>query len=228
MTGGLVKRDIAEFFPPGQQALFQDCLLRAPPGVMDRVSLLAPPVPALRKGCRVTITRPDFAGRIKLSLGPGEAHIRIETCGPANLDIRTWRKCNLTISKGTTINQARIVCDDADILVGEDGLWSDEILIQSNDQHGIVDLETMALCNPGRRRIVIHDHVWIGRRTTIMPDVEIGKGGILATGAVLTSDMPENTIFAGVPARQIRKNVSWSRAPGGFSEMEKQIMGLLP
>lgn len=47
-------------------------------------------------------------------------------------------------------------------------------------------------------------------------------------GCPLTQrDMPENTIFAGGPARQIRKNMSWSRPPTGFSKMENPMMGLL-
>ncbi len=82
------------------------------------------------------------------------------------------------------------------------------------------------MINAGRRHITIGGHVWIGRRTILMPDVNIGKGAILAAGAVLTSDMPDNMIYAGVPARQIRSGVSWSRAPNGFSPAEEQFMGL--
>ena len=106
--------------------------------------------------------------------------------------------------------------------VGEDGLWSDEILIQSNDQHGIIDLDTMQVINGGRRYIHIGEHVWIGRRTIVMPDVRIGRGSILGAGAILTSDMPENVIFAGVPAREVKSNVSWSRSPAGFSAAERR------
>ncbi|MDK3020974.1 acyltransferase [Pseudodonghicola flavimaris] len=65
----------------------------------------------------------------------------------------------------------------------------------------------------------------IGAGTTMMPDVEIGFGSILAAGAILTSDMPEKTIFAGVPARQIRRNVTWSRQTHGFSEAETAAFG---
>jgi len=228
MSGKMVERDVADFFPAQRRTLFQDCLVCASEAVLDRISLQAPPTPGLRKGCRIVVTQPDFLGRLSISLGPGQTNIRIEGRGPINLDVRTWRHSRLTIAEGTTINQARIICDDADIAVGKDGLWSDEILVQSNDQHGIIDLNTMKVCNAARRRIMIHDHVWVGRRSILMPDVEVGKGAILAAGAILTSDMPENTIFAGVPARLIRENVSWSRAPVGFSTAERRLMGVLP
>lgn len=226
MTPPMVERDIAEFLPAEQRHLFQDCLLQAPQATLDKIAFRAPPAPGLRKGFRVVVTASDLQGRVKIALGPGQGRIQIDTSGPVNLDIRTWRHCTFTLGEGTTVNQARVVCDEADIVVGRDGLWSDEILVQSNDQHGIVDLKTMSLCNAGRRRIVIGDHVWIGRRSMVMPDVEIGKGAILAAGAVLTTDMPANTIYAGIPARQIRDQVSWSRATSGFSEQERLLMNL--
>jgi len=226
MSGKRVERDIAEFVQPQQRDLFRDCLLQVPEAALDRISIKSPSVPGLRQGYRIAVTAPDFQGKLKLLLGPGTGRLLIDTCGPVNLDIRMWHESSVTIGRGTTVNQARIVCDDADITVGEDGLWSGDILVQSNDQHGIVDLETMELRNAGRRRITIGEHVWIGRRTIIMPDVEIGKGAILGAGSVLTSDMPPNTIFAGVPARPIRENVSWSRSPKGFSAAERRLMNI--
>ena len=49
----------------------------------------------------------------------------------------------------------------------------------------------------------ISDYVWIGARSTIMPGVTIGKGAIVGTCSVVTKDVPENAIVAGVPARVI-------------------------
>ncbi len=51
--------------------------------------------------------------------------------------------------------------------------------------------------------ITVHDFVWIGTRCTILPGVTIGKGAVIAAGAVVTRDVPDRTIFAGVPARKI-------------------------
>jgi acetyltransferase-like isoleucine patch superfamily enzyme len=226
MTGKMIKRDICEFFPEEKHHLMRDCLLICPEDMPGRVRFSLAPDRRLREGYRVEITNPGFRGQMHVLLGPGTGQIRIDTAGPVSLDVRMFRETSLTIGRGTTINGARIVCDYADVVIGCDGLWSDEIIVQSNDQHGIVDLTTGEVMNAGRRRIEIGDHVWIGRRTTIMPDVAIGRGGILATGAVLTSDMPGNTIFAGVPARQIRDDVSWSRSPGGFVAKERSILEL--
>ena len=48
--------------------------------------------------------------------------------------------------------------------------------------------------------VVIGDDVWIGTRVIILPGVKIGNGVIFADGAVVTKDVPENALVAGVPA----------------------------
>lgn len=53
------------------------------------------------------------------------------------------------------------------------------------------------------RPITIGDNVWIGRRAIIFPGVTIGEGSVISTGAVVTSDVPANTVVAGNPARRI-------------------------
>lgn len=218
------ERDIRDFIMPDMRRFFQDSTISASEDAFANISLGTPPVPGPRQ-YKVSVTTPKILGNIRFALGPGSGTIEIGSAGPIRLDIRTWRRVKLTIGKGTTFNGARIVCDDADVFIGEDGLWSDEILVQSNDQHGIIDLETMRPLNNRRRRIVIGDHVWIGRRATIMPDVRIGDGSILGTGSLLTVDMPERVIFGGCPAKLIRSNVSWSRSPAGFNEAERNLLG---
>lgn len=51
--------------------------------------------------------------------------------------------------------------------------------------------------------VIIEDYVWIGSRATILPGVRIGKGAVVAAGAVVTKDVPDLHIVAGVPAVQI-------------------------
>ena len=61
-----------------------------------------------------------------------------------------------------------------------------------------------------RMPIVIEDDVWIGAKATILGNVKIGKGSIVAAGAVVTKNVNEYDIVAGVPAKVIgnRKNNS--------------------
>lgn len=63
----------------------------------------------------------------------------------------------------------------------------------------------------GRRRhlgiakpVTIGDDVWVGGNATICPGVTIGSNVVVAAGAVVTHDVPDNTLVGGVPARKIR------------------------
>jgi maltose O-acetyltransferase len=53
------------------------------------------------------------------------------------------------------------------------------------------------------RPVTIEDHVWIGTRATILPGVRLGRGCVVAAGAVVTRDVPPLAIVGGVPAAQI-------------------------
>ena len=57
--------------------------------------------------------------------------------------------------------------------------------------------------------IHIGDNVWIGGRAVINPGVKIGNNVVIASGAVITKDVPDNLIVGGNPARAI-KNASLS------------------
>lgn len=59
-----------------------------------------------------------------------------------------------------------------------------------------------------RSRVSIGDDVWIGQNAIVMPGVTIGGGAIVAAGAVVTKDVPEYAIVAGVPAKIIRSRKS--------------------
>jgi len=53
--------------------------------------------------------------------------------------------------------------------------------------------------------IVIEDDVWLGAGAIVTDGVRIGKGAVIAAGAVVTEDVPPQTVVAGVPARAIRQ-----------------------
>ncbi len=55
------------------------------------------------------------------------------------------------------------------------------------------------------RPIVIEDGAWIGLGAMILPGVRVGRGAIVAAGAVVTRDVPENVMVAGNPAVVVRR-----------------------
>lgn len=173
---------------------------------------------------QVEITAHDFAGRLNIHLGPGSGHIRIDGAGPIHADIWMMRNSTFKIGAGSTINQAAFVIADADVEIGKDNLWSSEILVQASDQHGIVDLNDMSVINGHRRRIVFRDHVWVGRRVTVLPDLTVEFGSILGAAAVVTKDVPKFCIAVGNPAVVRRSGTTWSRRTNGLNDLEKTLL----
>ena len=64
-------------------------------------------------------------------------------------------------------------------------------------RHLIPDLEITA-------PIVVGNNVYIGTRSIIMPGVTIGNNCIIAAGSVVTKDVPDNSVWGGVPAKHIK------------------------
>lgn len=56
------------------------------------------------------------------------------------------------------------------------------------------------LCKP----IIIKQNAWIGAGATILPGVTIGENAVVAAGAVVARDVPENTVVGGIPAKIIK------------------------
>ena len=53
--------------------------------------------------------------------------------------------------------------------------------------------------------IIIDDDVWIGHHVTILTGVHVGQGVVIAAGAVVTKDVPDHSLVAGVPAKIIKQ-----------------------
>lgn len=64
--------------------------------------------------------------------------------------------------------------------------------------------------NPQERKqlqvkpVVIKQNAWIGAGATILPGVTIGENSVVAAGAVVSKDVPANTIVAGIPAKVVK------------------------
>ena len=55
------------------------------------------------------------------------------------------------------------------------------------------------------KQVIIGDDVWIGTNAVILPGVTIGRHSVVAAGAVVTKDVPEHSLVAGVPAKIIKE-----------------------
>jgi acetyltransferase-like isoleucine patch superfamily enzyme len=59
--------------------------------------------------------------------------------------------------------------------------------------------------------IVVKKGAWLGAAATVMPGVTIGENAVVAAGALVTRDVPDNAVVGGVPARII-KNLASAKA----------------
>ncbi len=107
---------------------------------------------------------------------------------------------NIIFGKNVFINAGCKFQDQGGIVIG------DRVLIG----HNVVLATLNHSQNPKKRAnlipgsIHIGDDVWIGANVTVCPGVSIGNGAIVAAGAVVTKDVPANTIVGGVPAKFIK------------------------
>lgn len=94
------------------------------------------------------------------------------------------------------------------IVVGNNLLTGRYVLITDNT-HGMLTEDELAI-HPAERVLLskgavrIGNNVWIGDKVSILADVTIGDGAIIAANAVVTHDVPSHSIVAGIPAKVIR------------------------
>jgi len=76
--------------------------------------------------------------------------------------------------------------------------------------------------------IVIEDDVWLGASAVVTDGVHIGRGAVVAAGAVVTSDVPAHTVVAGVPARVVREVGERENIHRGDAEARRYRAGNAP
>ncbi len=70
-----------------------------------------------------------------------------------------------------------------------------------------VDIPIMEQGVYTRGRLTIGDDVWLGAGAVVLDGVKVGKGCIIGAGAVVTKDLPDYSIAAGVPAKVIKSRI---------------------
>jgi acetyltransferase-like isoleucine patch superfamily enzyme len=108
---------------------------------------------------------------------------------------------NITIGKNVFLNTGCSFQDRGGINIGNGSMIGMNVTIATLN-HGL-SLETRNITYPSP--VIIGENVWIGSNSTILPGVTIGDNSVVAAGAVVTKDVPENTVVAGVPAKVVKK-----------------------
>lgn len=98
--------------------------------------------------------------------------------------------------------------EGTEIRIGDGCMFSSNLAFRTGDSHSVLD-ETGRRINPSQD-IEIGDHVWIGTRVTCLKGVRVPKNCIVAATATLCGQYrEENAVIAGVPAKVVKRGVSW-------------------
>lgn len=125
---------------------------------------------------------------IKMSFFHSTIHIGANFFNPSNI----------TIGKDTIIGDHCFLDGRAPLTIGNHVGIASQVLIY-NDEHDI----NSADYGNSFGSVTIKDYVFIGPRAIILPNITIGKGSVIAAGAVVTKDIPDFEIWGGVPAKKI-------------------------
>ena len=114
------------------------------------------------------------------------------------------------ISLGENVGVARdVVLDGRGGLEIGDGtlIGFESLIITSTHNYARIDIpisEQDMISKP----IKIGENCWIGARAILLPGVTIGNGSIIGANAVVTKDIPEYSIAAGIPCKVVKKRVN--------------------
>lgn len=129
-----------------------------------------------------------------------------------------YRLAGMKIGKGSTIHMWARFFYPPGIEIGEDTIIGDHVFLDGrsslkignhtslasevmiyNSEHDVHDPEFGVV----EESVEIGDYVFIGPRAIILPGIKIGRGAVVAAGAIATKDIPPGKIVAGVPAKVI-------------------------
>ena len=110
---------------------------------------------------------------------------------------------NITIGKDTIIGDHCFLDGRAKLNIGNHVGIASQVLIY-NDEHDIHSDNYENSFGP----VEIGDYVFIGPRAIILPNIKIGKGAVVAAGAVVTKNIPDFEIRGGIPAQKIANRLN--------------------
>lgn len=108
---------------------------------------------------------------------------------------------NIHLGKNVFINSSCHFQDQGGIYIGDNVLIGHNVTLATINH----DLDPKMSRKNHHAPIFIKDNVWIGSGAIILPGVTIGEWSVIGAGSVVTKDVPPYSVYAGVPAKFIKK-----------------------
>ena len=117
---------------------------------------------------------------------------------------RIAQPVNVVRAKNVTIGNNVVIMFNVLMMAAGGITIDDDVLVAANAQlisnnHDYANHHVLT-CKP----VHLKRNCWIGAGATILPGVTVGENAVVAAGAIVTHDVPDNTMVAGVPARVIK------------------------
>lgn len=122
----------------------------------------------------------------------------------AHTELQTNESGRIILGSDIRINRGCTIVSYARVTIGDFAIIGEYVTIRDAN-HGTQPHEPMRFQPHVSKPIVIGGDVWIGRGACILPGVKIGNGAVIGANSVVTRDIPEFSIAAGIPAQVIRQ-----------------------
>ncbi|ARV16860.1 hypothetical protein BTO07_08090 [Polaribacter sp. SA4-12] len=148
-----------------------------------------------------------FVGEKYISIGKNVS-IGKRSCITA-WDKKSIANPSISIGDNTYIGDDCHITAIKKIKIGDNVLFGKKVTITDNS-HGNCNNYEELLLPPSRREVsskggvIISDRVWLGDKVTVLSGVILGEGVIIGANSVVTKNIPNYSIAAGIPARVIR------------------------
>lgn len=110
----------------------------------------------------------------------------------------------VSIGAKTVIGQECTISAFQHVSIGRECVVADRVMLIDFD-HGVVDVERpVRLQGIYKRDVRVGHNVWIGYGACLLRGVTVGDNAVIGTSSVVTADVPDNAVCAGVPARVLR------------------------
>jgi maltose O-acetyltransferase len=131
------------------------------------------------------------------------AGVRLGKKSKIHVGARFFEPKNIKVGEDSLIGEFAFLDGRERLSIGNHTDIASQVLIY-NSEHDLEDPGFTAKTGP----VEIGDYVFIGPRAIILPGVKIGRGAVVAAGAVVTKDIADGKIVGGIPAKEIgeRKN----------------------
>lgn len=128
------------------------------------------------------------------------------------LRIEIFTDCSLFFGKNNYMTGIMkfIIQEHSNILIGNNNLFSTNILFRTSDAHAIYDMNQDKRINPSGN-IILGDHIWLCSNVNIFKNTEIGSGSIVGSYSLVSNkQLNSNSLNVGIPVNEIKNNICYN------------------